>query len=300
MAVETITTTLVAAANYDLTSIATLKDDLSIPLNEKDDDKFLARAISQCSAVIANYCKRTFPVEYIQDLLYIQQDPYPFQVPGGVFALQLSRWPLVNTAVVSFTGNTDGATTTISGIASTAGLAVGLPVFGGGFAAGSFIATVGSGTITVTQPAGSALPPAATGVAFSTGLQVVQTISGAGATPTTLTLLYGRDFTIDAKKGWLIRLDPFTGVATKWEAMPVTVQYSAGYSPIPDDLEDAALRMVVARYKARGRDPFVRSESDTGLGQKAYWVGVVPGSVGSIPPEVAGLLDAVYRVPTVA
>lgn len=290
MAVEIITTVLTSAPSYALTDLATVRDELDA--NDDTNDIFLSRAITQASAVIANYCNRVFPVETVQDLLYIQQDPYPFQVPGGVYPLQLSRWPLVQTNVVSFTGNTHG-TTLVDGIASTAGLSAGQLVFAadGSVPAGTTITPAGPNSITLSQAATSSV----TGLAFTTGLQVVQTLSAGN----TKTLVYGKDFTIDAKRGWLIRLNTFTGGSVRWEAEPVTVQYQAGYNPIPADLVDATLRLVTARLKSRGRDPFLRSEGEPGLGQQQYWIGTLPGQRGSLPPEIQALVDP-YRVPVIA
>jgi hypothetical protein len=300
MAVEIITTALVTATAespagpYDLTDLETVNDELSIPANDTSNNAFLSRAITQASIAIKNYCNRVFQVEAVQDQIYIQQDPYPYQVPGGVFPLQLSRWPLIDSRPISFTGNTHGSVL-VDGIASTAGLEQGDLVFAadGSIPAGAEIANVvGSNSINLTKAASSS----ATGLSMNTGLQVIQTLS----VGVTQTLVYGKDFTIDAAKGWLIRLNPFTAIAQQWEAVPATVQYQGGYDPIPDDLVDAALRMVTARFRARGRDPVLMARTqDQGLGTERYWVGAGKGQIGSIPPEVVGIIDN-YRVPVIA
>lgn len=311
MAVEIITTVTAPATAtppagpYDLTDLATVHDELNIPTSDTSNDAFLSRAITQCSAAINRYCNRVFQVEGLTDLIQIQQDPYPFQVPGGVFPLQLSRWPLI---------------------------------------------TVGT---------------------------VTQTIAGANSAAPTQTLVLGTDYTIDYKKGWLIRLDQFTGVAVKWEAMPVTVPYTAGftvpvvgeshsvpsgspytitvanaaefaadngvtyangtaltavasnpaqgqynvtpagvytfnaadagaavlinyvYAHLPDDVVDACLRLVTARFKARGRDPMLRTQGEPGIGQQQFWIGPQPGQHGALPPEIQSLVEP-YRVPVIA
>lgn len=301
MAVEIITTVLVAATAtapagpYDLTDLATARDELSIATNETSNNAFLSRAITQASIAIKNYCNRTFQVEAVQDQIFIQQDPYPYQVPGGVFPLQLSRWPLANSAPISFTGNTHGSIL-IDGIPSTAGMVAGDLVFAadGSIPAGVEIANiVGPNSINLTKAASSS----ATGLSMNTGLQVIQTLS----VGVTQTLVYGKDFTIDAVHGWLIRLNTFTGIAQQWEAVPATVQYQAGYDPIPDDLIEATLRMVTGRFRARGRDPALMARDMNGnVGSERYWVGGVKGQVGSMPPEVVGILDGQYRVPVVA
>jgi hypothetical protein len=298
MAVEIISTVLVAATStapagpYDLTDLATVHDELGVTGNDVSNDPFLSRAITQASTAIANYCNRVFVVEALQDQCFIQQDPYPYQVPGGVDALQLSRWPLwplVNT-VVNLTGNTHG-TITVDGIASTAGLVAGQLVFAvdGSIPAGVTIATVSANSITLSAAATSS----ETGLAINSGIQVIQTLSVGDPQ----TLIYGQDFTVDAVRGWLIRLNSWTGVNVPWEAEPVTVQYQAGYAAIPVDLTEACLRLVTARFSARGRDPMLMEQTQAqALGSQRYWVGTSPGQRGAFAPEIESMLQA-YRVP---
>ena len=57
---------------------------------------------------------------------------------------------------------------------------------------------------------------------------VLQTL----APGTTQSLLAGQDFRLDPETGRLLRLSPWTGVGTTWEAVPVTVQYVAGYGEL--------------------------------------------------------------------
>ncbi len=296
MAVEIITTVVVAAtatapaSPYDLTTLATVHDELSIPTTDTSSDAFLSRAITQSSSAIQRYCNRVFPVEALQDVCYIQQDPYPWQVPGGVYPLQLKRWPLVNWLPVTFTGNTN-KTPIVSGISSTAGLTSGMLVFAadGSIPAGTTIINVNPTSVTLSASATST----ETGLSITTGVQVVQTLSVGD----TQTLVYGTDYTIDARHGWLVRLDSWTGISVRWEAEPVTVQYQAGFATIPSDIEDACLRLVTARFRARGRDPMLVQRAQTSaLGSERYWVGSMPGQNGAMSPEIAALLDP-YRVP---
>lgn len=218
------TTVLTAASSYDLTDLATVKDELGLPVTDVSNDAFLGRAITQVSSIIANYCNRVFPVETVQDVIDIEQDPYPYQTPGGFAAVQLSRFPVVSVT------------------------------------------------------------------------SVAQTVS-AGVTQA---LTEDTDFRVDNERGWLIRLSPFTGVAVKWEALPVTVTYSAGYAAIPDDLAACCLRVITARFKQRGRDPNLVSQTQGQLGEQRYWVGTMPGQNGPFPPDIQALLDGTYRVPVTA
>lgn len=303
MSVEIISTVLVpatvpagaaeGASAIDLTDLDAVHDELSVKANDTSNDAWFGRAITQASRAIANYCNRVFPVEVVQDLLYIQQDPYPFQVPGGLYPLQLSRWPLVDPAVIALTGNTHG-TQVIDGIASTAGLSAGMPMFAGdgSISAGTVVSSLTPYSLVLSNPTASSVA----GEALTGGIQVSQLL----ASGLTQTLVYGQDFMIDAEHGWLIRLDSWTGVSVRWEALPTTVVYRAGYATVPEDLVDACLRLVTARYRARGRDPALvqRDQPGGGMGTERYWVGNLPGQKGSLPLEVQGLVEN-YRVPVI-
>jgi hypothetical protein len=294
-----VTTVLSAAASYDLTDLATAKDELSIATADTSHDTWLGRAITQVSKAIATHTKRVFAPEYVQDVFDVQQDPYPYQTPGGFAQLELTRWPVL--AVVS----------------------------------------------------------------------VVQTL----APGTTQTLVEGTDFRTDPATGRLLRLNLFTGVGTTWEAVPVTVTYSAGFgalvqephtvpasapytvtvadagtfscaqsvsyasgtaltlvaaSPaqgqysvadgvytfnagdegqsltfvyatlgIPEDLIEIVLRLITARYWAKDRDPALVQQDTPGVGTQRWWFGGAPGQKGPFPPDVEAFLDS-YRMPVVA
>lgn len=298
MGLERITTVLVAASAqapadpYDLTDLATVKDELEIAESDESNDAFLQRAITASSTLIQSYCSRSFAVEALQEAIYLQQDPYPYQVPGGVDALQLSRWPIALPAIIPFSGNTHGSIL-VDGIASTKGILPGTLIFAadGSLPTGTQVKTVNPTSLILSNPASS------TGtVSFTTGLQVVQTLSVGNLQ----TLVFGTDFAVDAKRGWLIRLNGWTGVAVRWESIPVTVQYSAGFPTIPGDLVEACLRLITARFKAKTRDPMLLEQSQGGtLGVQRFWVGSQPGQTGALPPEIESMIDA-YRVPVAA
>lgn len=296
MAVETISTVLIAATAdapvgaYDLTDLATVHDELNIPITDTSNDGFLQRAITQASSVIANFCNRVFPIESVQDQIFIQQDAYPYQTPGGVYPLQLSRWPLANSNVVNFTGNTHGSTV-VDGIASTVGIAAGMLLFAadGSIPVGTTILNVYAKSVTLSQNSATSV----TGLSMNTGLQVIQT----QAVAQMKALIFGTHFSIDAKTGSLIRINPVLGTSMRWEAQPVTVQYQGGYAQIPADLTDACLRLVTARFKARGRDPMLVEQSQPqSVGMQRFWVGVQAGQTGSLPPEIESIVSQ-YRVP---
>ncbi len=296
MSVEAITSVLVpataalGAGPYDLTTLAVAKSELSIQASDTSKDAFLSRAITQASSVIASYCDRVFQAEVVQDEFFIDQYPYPWQLPGGVREISLSRWPLPNPGVVTFTGN-GNASRIITMVSSTAGVSNGMPVFASDGSAPPGTTVIGTtpSSVQLSGPTTSR----ASGLTFTAGMQVVQTLSAT----TSQTLAYGSEFTVDAKKGWLIRLDSWTGQKVLWEARPTTVQYLGGYQTIPDDLVEACLRLVTMRYALRGRDPTLVERTQGNLvGSERYWVGPVSGQKSSLPPEIALLVDH-YRTP---
>lgn len=289
MTFSAITTVISAATNYDLTDLATVKTELSI--TQPTNDTWLGKAISQVSRAIAAYVKRVMVPEVVQDSFDFQSR-HRGHSASGVAGLQLSRWPVLS--VVS----------------------------------------------------------------------VVQTL-----TPTTL--IEGTDFQTDALTGELIRLNS-SGVATLWEAEPVTVIYMAGFGTanseahtvpaapyqvtatpvfscdqsvsyangtkltrvssgpaagqysvvaglytfaaadtgqvltfaygakvIPDDLIEICLRLVGARFSAKGRDPTLIQQETPGVGTQRYWFGGAPGQTGPFAPDIEHSLEP-YCMPVMA
>jgi hypothetical protein len=299
VAYSIVSTVLSAAASYDLVTLEEAKTELSIDDADTADDAWLSQAITQVSKSIARYAKRTFPPEQLQDVFDIQQDPYPYQTPGGFPQLELSRWPVLSI--------------------------------------GSVAQTVALGTVQA--------------------------------------LTQDVDYRLDAETGRLLRLNPFTGVGSTWEAIPVAVTYAAGYgalvqgaaavpdsspyqvsfaqaaayaitqsvsyvsgaplaqvaaSPamgqfsvaagvysfnaadagqdmaftyavtdIPEDLVEICLRLITSRYRGKDRDPALVQQETPGVGLQRWWFGGAPGQKGPFPPDIQAALDD-YRVPTVA
>lgn len=301
-AVETITTVLAPAAApsnpngapagpYDLVDLATVKDELDIQPDDTAQDTRLARAITEQSIAIASYCNRVFAVETVQDIIWPERDAYPYQVPGGVAPLQLRRWPVANFTTVLTSAATQAGP--VLPLAPPAGAAIGMPVGGPNIPAGATVAALGAGSVTLSAPVAGDVP-AGSAITFGLGVTIVDPPGVVNALAAT------RDFLIDPSPGWLTRLNLYTGYPTSWDPVMTTVVYSAGYSPIPADLSGAALRMVTARWAARGRDPLLISRDQPGaLGAERYWVGGVPGVRGAFPQEIAAVLD-LYRVPVTA
>ena len=95
MPYEITSSVITAASTYDLTTLAVMHDELNIPSNDTSKDASLARIITAVSAGVAKYCNRVFALETVRDVIFPQRDAYPYQVPGDIAPLQLSRWPIV-------------------------------------------------------------------------------------------------------------------------------------------------------------------------------------------------------------
>jgi hypothetical protein len=223
MGVRVVTTLIIPAPSYDLVDLATVHDELSIKTSDISKDAFLSRAITQISTAMAGHCNRVFPQETLQDAIYPARDAYPYQLPGGIRRLQLSRWPIVSVS-----------------------------------------------SVTKTE--------------FPGDIYI---------------LAEGTDFLIEAEVGQLTRLAQYTGYPADWYPVVTTVIYTAGYAIIPDDLQDAALRLITTRFFNRGRDPTMKSQTQPGLGDQTYWVGSIPGVRGAFPEDIMAMLDR-YRVPVIA
>lgn len=110
-----------------------------------------------------------------------------------------------------------------------------------------------------------------------------------------ITLVEGTDFEVDGDKGWIYRLN--TDLRISWGFVKLVVTYTGGYAAdaVPDDLQNATLRLITARYTARGRDPMLRGYEVPGVLSEQFWVGGI-GEDTALPPEVAGLVSGYVEV----
>lgn len=302
MTTQTITTVTVPAASYDLTDLATVHDELSINTTDTSNDGFLQRAITQASSVISSYCNRVFQVETLTDLFYLERNSSLFVRPRDPQPLQLSRWPVV--AVSSVTQiQQDGSTKTLTQgvdfkLNASLGWLIRLDSSSGQPTAWEWLSTTVSFKAGFTKP----IVNEAVSIPIAPG-------------PYTITVAKAANFVLDNGVLYAGSLLPLTAVASS----PAVGQYSVSaagvytfnaaeaaiavllsylYSSIPDDLVDACLRLVTARFKSRGRDPYLRSQGEN-IGQQQYWVGPMIGQNGALPPEIQAIADN-YRVPLVA
>jgi hypothetical protein len=97
-------------------------------------------------------------------------------------------------------------------------------------------------------------------------------------------------------RGWLLRAIPYTDpelLHPEDLVFPVginnfRIQYVAGYSPVPEAVQEACAEWVASIYYATQRDPSLRSQATPGALSQAW------GNTGSMPDSVTFLL-APYR-----
>ena len=299
MGYSIVTTVLSAAASYDLTDLATVKDELAIGADDASDDSWLARAISQVSRSIERHCKRPFAPELICDVIDVEQDPFPYQTPGGFKALQLSRWPVLGVVSVVQTLSASTSQTLTEGVDFRLDAKTGqllrlnkwlgvvtlwepVPVtviYTAGF--GQLVAE--TGTVPQAAPYEVAVSQAA---AFSCA-QSVAYADGAALTPVSANPAQGQFAVSDGA---------FTfNAADAGQALG----FAYATVSIPDDLVEICLRLITARYSAKDRDPNLIQQDTPGVGIQRWWVGGSPGQKGSFSPDIDAALDE-YRVPTLA
>ncbi len=103
-------------------------------------------------------------------------------------------------------------------------------------------------------------------------------------------------------RGWLLRAIPYTDpelLHPEDLVWPVginnlRVQYSAGYSTVPEAVQEACAEWTAALYFQASRDPLLSNQLTSG-GTASSWKGV-PGA----PPDSIATLLAPYRRYTIA
>jgi hypothetical protein len=300
-----LSTLITKPASAALTTLANVKDELDLKTGDTSNDDRLDRFIAEESAHIARYCNRIFGLATWLDEFRPQRGVWGEGVRASTNPLKLSKYPLANAAAVVFTGNTH-ASISVDGIASTVGITKGqlIAATDGSILAGTFVKSVSPNSIILSQAAtGSAI-----GLSMSAGINVVETVAG-----TSTWLEAGTDFEIqsgsllpgDEGVGLLYRLND-QGNPKSWPAATIQVTYQSGYtlpdcdcSNLPSDLESVCIRLVVGRYRARGRDPMLVERNQPGtVGAERWWVGATPGQRGPYPNDLMSILDA-YRTPVV-
>jgi len=94
------------------------------------------------------------------------------------------------------------------------------------------------------------------------------------------------------ERGLLYSID--ASGAYGWTGLLITVDYTAGYDPIPEDVQAAALDWLTARWHSEGRDPTLRSETVPDLLAQTY-AGSDPMAATGIPGTARDLLAPYMR-----
>jgi len=96
------------------------------------------------------------------------------------------------------------------------------------------------------------------------------------------------------EEGTLYRIDGAT--VTAWTGTTILVDYTAGFDPIPADVQGAALEWLGVRWYAVGRDPALRSETVPDLLTQVYAGDAGAGTYGGAVPAGTRDLLAPYRI----
>jgi hypothetical protein len=288
-------TVLVPAASYDLTDLATARDELGFKPADTSADTFLQRSITQVSEAIANHCNAVFAVERLQDTFYLLDDETNFNVDASVSPLQLGRIPAI--AIVSITEN---GTALVEGTDYQVDYDAG-QVF-------RLHANMFLGPTRWRQP----------------GPIIVVYDAGYGVSATEAFTVPATPFKVTVAKGALFAIDEGVTKAdgtvfTKVGSAPAAGQYSVSaagvytfnladegaavsieyvWTKTPADLSWSALKLITMAYRSKGRDPNLVEHSEPGIGTDRWWVGNIPGSDGAFTPDIEGKIDQ-FRIPIV-
>ena len=300
MGFSTVSTVLSPAASIALVDLASAKDELELQVSNTKHDTWLTGAIKRMSGMMANYTNRQLMPELVQDVVDIDRDPYPYQSPGGFASIQLSRWPVLGVISVVQTLSATQTQTLVEGTDYRVDLANGMLYKLNPFT--GVVTDWEASPVTVVFSAGyGALVTQAATIPASTPWQV--TVSGAAS--------FSCDHRVAFSSGTAL-----TRVATAPAAGQYSVSTAGAYTfaaadankavnityaqrVVPDDLVDICLRLVVARFRARGRDPMLMQRDTPDIGTERFWVGGVIGQDGPFTPDVISALDT-YRVPVIA
>lgn len=99
---------------------------------------------------------------------------------------------------------------------------------------------------------------------------------------------------VSPSEGAIYRLDG--ALVAAWTGTSILVDYTAGFDPIPADVQGACLEWVMIRYRSLGRDPTIRSETIPDLISQTFDSSYGTGSGASaVPPTVSDFLTP-YKV----
>jgi hypothetical protein len=283
----------------DLITLARAKE--NIPSATSGDDPTITALITAVSVAIRRYCRRDFN----------QTDYDELYNGNGQRRLFLRQYPILSVSSVRYRpvtvlkiqnslANTPQARVSVT----TVGLTL-VRVTNGVKVTDTSVTFAGNVTILAIQNAVNALGSgwSAVGQGYDTwpsaDLRSPQGALTAAGQYAELKLhtyeLAG--YQIDERRGWLLRAIPYTDPELLhpedliWPTgvNNFRVQYTAGYTSIPDDVQEACAEWVSVLFWQTKRDPGLTRESVGGAFARGYTLATVP-----LPPHVAALL-APYR-----
>lgn len=291
-----ITTVLSPAATYDLTDLETTKDELSIKHTDSNNDTWLARAITQVSRAVMNETSRVFAPEYVQDAFDIPRRR--MQVPSGLKALQLTRWPVLAIVSVVQTSIT-GPTTLTNGVDFEVDPPTGE----------LYRLDATTGVVTAWEPMPTAVKYSA---GYGSAVLEAHTVPASGSYIVTVSQapLFSCDQTVTYANGTVLTPVSASPAVGQYAVVKGVYTFNAADASkalsftycildLPDDLTEIGLRLVTARYRSKDRDPSLVQMDTPGIGTQRWWFGGAPGQRGAFPPDIQSMLDN-YGIPTVA
>lgn len=96
---QEITNVITPAVDTLLTTVARFQAISRIAVASGDEIAF-DMMLQQASAAIAQFTNRTLAQETVEESFFPARDAYPYQLPGGMSDLMLTRWPVSSVASV--------------------------------------------------------------------------------------------------------------------------------------------------------------------------------------------------------
>lgn len=107
-------------------------------------------------------------------------------------------------------------------------------------------------------------------------------------------------YQLDVNSGIVARLMSGT-YRVCWPAAETVIDFRAGYSTVPYDVQSAALLLIRLRQGLRGwnattpRDPALKAREADTYGRMEFFGNVMPNTIGGLPSDIAGMLEHYVR-----
>tara|TARA_Y100001973_G_scaffold106401_1_gene184091 strand:- start:3524 stop:4390 length:867 start_codon:yes stop_codon:yes gene_type:complete len=265
----------VAVDTYALTSLTNVKSYLGI--TNSDDDTLLENCINRASDWVESYCDRKFKARTF----------YEWHDGSGLRQLRLRNWPIRYTSFVAF--GSQNAFSVASNVSSDLAASISISSDEVRLLRVASNGTETETTFDLTASAYDSTSELSAAIESTTGFtstlatnvpsRWLHCLQGRDVKTTTLNATFPPDseneYRVDTDKG-IVFLRSSSHFDVEFGDQPgrlprsrqsVLVVYNAGYSSIPDDIEQAALEFVQKVYSMRSHDPNVSNE---GLGDYNY------------------------------